>query len=158
MSCYVLDSLVLCHTIFAATPFLPVPACESYARSTVPDFVYLEATSCNSQCNNYTATLRWFRPSAEMVYWGVADVVHLHLLGATSERWVVSGDQVFVATYLGAAANKSKGLRLLSIPIHTEEKYLGHLHNDYYFIILLFTYINFPCKLLRYILTSCLFT
>ena len=52
-----------------------------------------------------------------MVYRGVADVVHLHLLGATSESWVVSGDQVFVATHLGAAANKSKGLRLLTIPI-----------------------------------------
>ena len=47
----------------------------------------VDVLQSHSDVYNFTATLSWFRPSAEMVFRGVADAVHYHLLGATTESW-----------------------------------------------------------------------
>ena len=57
-----------------------------------------------------------------MIYQGVADVVHLHLLGATSEIWIISSDQVYVATHLGSGCHIFPGITLLITPDTEEDK------------------------------------
>ena len=68
-----------CHTISASAHLWVI--CQIRCSS----LCVQEVTASNSQSIIYSATLKWFSPSAEMVSQGVADVVHLHPLGATFE-------------------------------------------------------------------------